>query len=218
VRFRFGTSLLYNEPVTTVIAAHLPPTLVLTGSSLFIALLVGVPSGIIAAAYPKQIATRGIDVAWLLLLAMPNFWLALLLVQVSAVGFQWFPVVGYGTLAALVMPSLGIGARLIALISQVTRSSVLETLRQPYIQVAEAKGVSKQSRLLKHALKPAALPIVTMVGLQTGYLLGGSVVIENVFSISASRPAPSLLPLLWPCRWGSLPGTIRESLTTSFQE
>ena len=181
-RFRLGTSLLYNQPVSAVIAVHLPPTLALTGASMLIAIIIGVPSGIITAIYPRSISTKGIDVAWILLLAIPNFWLALLLVQVFAVRLHWLPVLGYGSSLALILPAVGIGARLIALISQVTRASINEVFTQPFIQVAQSKGLSRTRLLFKHTLKPAALPILTMIGLQTGYLLGGSVVIENVFS------------------------------------
>lgn len=182
LHFNLGTSLVYSEPVTTVLATRLPATLVLTGTSMALAILLGVPSGLLAAVYPTSRLVRSIDLSWILLLAIPNFWLALLLVQVFAVKLHWLPVLGYGSPLALILPSLGIGARLIALIAQVTRASILETYHQPYIQVAKAKGLTNRRVLLRHALKPAALPILTMIGLQTGYLLGGSVIIETIFA------------------------------------
>ncbi len=177
-----GVSLVYSEPVTTVILRRLPATLLLAGSAVALATVLGVAGGVYAGVHPGSRGATWLMVLWSGLLSVPNFWLGLLLVDVFAVRLHWLPAIGYGGLSALVMPVFAVAARLIALIAQVTRAEFEDLYREPFVTVARAKGLSGARVIFAHVLRPATMPIVTMVGMQAGYLLGGAVVIENVFA------------------------------------
>jgi ABC-type dipeptide/oligopeptide/nickel transport system permease component len=177
-----GTSLAYSQPVVRVVASRLPATLILAGSSVGVAALLGVAAGMYAGLRPGTRLTQALMFLWSGLLAVPNFWLGLILVDVFAVNLHWLPAVGFGGVSALIMPVLAIAARLIALIAQVTRAEFEDLRREPFVTVARAKGLSFERVAFRHMLRPALVPILTMIGLQAGYLLGGSVVIENVFA------------------------------------
>jgi ABC-type dipeptide/oligopeptide/nickel transport system permease component len=178
----FGNSITYNLPVLDVILQRIWPTVKLMLVSILIAVTIGVPAGILSGLKPTSIGSKSILLLWIILLAIPNFWLGLLLVQIFAVELKWLPAIGYGSALAIIMPAMAVSARLIALIARMTRSTMMQILNEDFIRTAEAKGVPGWKLVVKHALRPALPPVLTMIGLQAGYLLGGSVVVENLFS------------------------------------
>lgn len=177
-----GVSVTYNQPVVAVILQRIWPTIQLMLSSIVLAVTLGIPAGILTGLRPRSFSSRSVLLIWILFLAIPNFWLGLLMVQIFSVKMQWLPAIGYGSQLAIIMPSLAVAARLVALIARMTRSVMMEVLQEDFIRTAEAKGLPDWKIVLKHALRPALPPVITMIGLQAGYLLGGSVVVENLFS------------------------------------
>ena len=178
----FGYSMSYGQDVIGVILPRIWPTIQLMLSSIGVAVVIGVPAGVLCGVYPYSKISKLFLTVWVGFLAVPNFWLGLILVQIFAVKLNWLPSIGYGSVAAMVLPTLAIAARLIALIARMTRSSVMEVTSEEYIGYARAKGLKEKTVVLKHTLRPALPSIITMVGMQAGYLLGGSIVIENLFS------------------------------------
>lgn len=177
-----GFSYSYNQNVVGVLANRILPTLQLMAGSILVSVALGVTAGLFSGVYPNSRLSRFMLTVWVAILAIPNFWLGLILVQIFAVKFGWLPAIGHGSFSAMILPVLAIASRLIALIARITRSSVMEVTNEEYVRFAEGKGLKNHIVLLRHILRPALPPIVTMVGMQTGYLLGGSVVIENLFS------------------------------------
>jgi ABC-type dipeptide/oligopeptide/nickel transport system permease component len=151
-------------------------------ASLALTVTLALPAGILAAVRPLGALSQGVTAATILLLSVPNFLVGLLLMDLLVVRLGWLPAAGTGGLAFLVMPSLAVAARLVALVSRTTRASVVESLGEDYMRTARAKGLGTAALFFRHALRPALVPIVTMLGLQAGYLLGGSVVIETLFA------------------------------------
>jgi ABC-type dipeptide/oligopeptide/nickel transport system permease component len=178
----FGQSTSYSQPVLQVIGGHLAATLVLLATSLAIAVTIGVAAGIFSAIRPRSVFSKGTLLVWVVLLAVPNFWLGMLLIQLFAAKLHWLPAIGATGAAGVVLPAIAVAARLVALIARLTRASMLETLGEDFVRTATARGVSPARLIFLHALKPAAPAILTMIGLQAGYLLGGAVVVENLFS------------------------------------
>lgn len=178
----FGQSTSYGEKVTKVILGSLAPTFSLLLIAVTSAVIVGVTAGVVAALRPNGWFARGSLLLWVAVLAVPNFWLGMVLVQVFAVELGVLPAIGYGSPASLVLPATAVAARLVALIARLTRVTVIEVLGENFITTARARGVSPVRLVLVHALGPASPHILTMVGLQAGYLLGGAVVIEHLFS------------------------------------
>ncbi len=181
VRGDLGTSVVFQRPVAAVVAGRIGPTLWLMATSLGITVVLAVPAGLLAAVRPLTLGSQGVMAATILLLSVPNFLVGLLLMDLLVVRLGWLPAAGTGGLLFLVMPTLAIAARLVALVSRTTRASLLEVLGEDYVRTARAKGLGGAGIVLRHAVRPALIPIVTMVGLQAGYLLGGSVVIETLF-------------------------------------
>jgi len=177
-----GISLSLRQPVTQVLRARLRPTIALMGSSLALTVLLAVPTGVIAAVRPHGLAAQSVMATSILALSIPNFLLGMLLMQYLSVRWRLLPAAGTGGIVFLVMPTLAIAARLVALVSRTTRASVLEILGEDYVRTARAKGLGPRIVLYRHALRPAMIPIMTMIGLQAGYLLGGSVVVETLFA------------------------------------
>lgn len=178
-----GVSYRTDQGVLPSILDRLPATAMLAGAALVIALLIGIPLGTLAALRQNSvldsasimIATAGVS--------MPNFWLGLLLIYLLAVQWRWLPPSGYGSaIPYLIMPALTLGAGLSAVIARLTRSSMLEVIRQEYVRTARAKGLGERRVILVHALRNAALPIVTVIGVQLSGLLSGAVITERVFS------------------------------------
>lgn len=182
LRGDLGTSLSFRHPVLAVIASRVPPTLALLLASLGLTIVLGLPAGVVAAVRPLSLFSQAVMGLTILFLSVPNFLLGLLLMDLFAVRLRWLPAAGTDGPIFLIMPTIAIAARLLALVARTTRASVIEILGEDYIRTARAKGLSSTTVLLRHALKPAMIPIVTMIGLQGGYLLGGSIVVETLFS------------------------------------
>jgi ABC-type dipeptide/oligopeptide/nickel transport system permease component len=159
-----------------------PATLTLTASAVALGLVIGIPAGVVAAVRGSGVVDRGVMAMVLLGQSVPTFWLGLLMIRIFAVKLRWLPVSGHGSALHLVMPAMVLGLYLAALLARLTRSEMLEALAQDYVRTARAKGLSERAVTVAHALKNALLPIVTLVGLQFGALLGGAVVTETVFA------------------------------------
>jgi len=182
IRGDFGLSTSYNRPVLEVIAGRIWPTVKLMLVSIFLAILLGIPSGLIAGIYETKFWSKSFLLLFVLILAIPNFWLGMLMMQLFSVKLGWLPSIGYGSALSIVMPALGVSARLVALIARLTRSTIIDVLHQDFIRTAESKGLPLWKIIFRHGIRPALPPILTLIGLQAGYLLGGSIVIENLFS------------------------------------
>jgi len=178
----FGWSISQNKPVLIAIAARIWPTVKLMLLSLLISVSLGLPSGIVAALYQSKPWSKSFLLLFVIILAIPNFWLGMLMMQLFAVKLNWLPAIGYGSKLAIVMPSLAVSARLVALIARLSRATTIEVLHQDYIRTAEAKGIPTIKIVIRHIIRPSLPPLITLIGLQAGYLLGGSIVIENLFS------------------------------------
>jgi len=176
-----GTSVTFGLPVAGVVARRVARTAELAAASLGLAIAIGVPSGMLSAVRPRGAWSQLVTLGVIGLLAVPNFWLGLLLMNLLALRAHWLPVAGTGGIAFLAMPAAAVAARLVAVISQTTRASLVEVLTEDYIRTAAAKGLARATLLVRHALRPALIPVVTVIGLQAGYLLGGSLVIESLF-------------------------------------
>lgn len=177
-----GRSLFTQRPVLTQILDVLPSTAQLAVAALFLALVLGVPLGVLAAMHRNSWIDAGSMVIALLGVSMPSFWLGLLLIFIFALTLGWLPSAGVGGVDRLILPAVALGLHSVAVIARLTRSSMLEVLRQEYITTARAKGLASLQVLAGHALKNALIPLVTFVGLQFGALLGGAVIIETVFA------------------------------------
>jgi peptide/nickel transport system permease protein len=178
----FGRSYTSGREVFGEIFQRFPNTLILAVIGVVIAILIGIPVGIISATKQYSIIDSTSMIAALLGVAMPNFWLGLMLILFFSVGLGWLPSGGFGGWKSLILPSITLGTGAAAIITRMTRSSMLEVIRQDYIRTARAKGVSEKKVINKHALKNALIPVITVIGLQFGYLLGGAVLTETVYS------------------------------------
>lgn len=178
----FGRSYTSGREVFTEIFSRFPNTLILAVLGMIIAVLIGVPVGIISATKQYSLVDSISMIGALLGVAMPNFWLGLMLILVFSVGMGILPSGGFTGVSSLILPSLTLGTGAAAIITRMTRSSMLEVIRQDYIRTARAKGVNEKRVINHHALKNALIPIITVVGLQFGYLLGGAVLTETVYS------------------------------------
>ena len=182
LRGDLGESVRTGQPVLREIAVRLPATLQLAGAGMLIALSLGLTLGVLAAVYRRTFIDYLAVVVALAGVSIPVFWSGLILMLFFALQLGWLPASGYGSWRHLVLPAVAIGFSSSAIIARVTRSSMIEVLRSDYIRTARAKGVPVRSINLRHALRNAMLPIVTVVGLQFGGLLGGSVLTETVFA------------------------------------
>ncbi|MGL6244172.1 ABC transporter permease [Pseudomonas sp.] len=187
----FGISLKTDQPVTTLLASKLPVTLELAVLALLIALLIGIPTGIVSAVRKGTAVDYGANIVALSGISIPHFWLGILLIMVFAVKLQWLPASGFVTigedlgqnLKTLILPAFVLGAGLSGILMRHTRSAMLEVLRTDYVRTARAKGLFPHTVILKHALRNALMPIVTLTTLLFGELLGGAVLTEQVFSV-----------------------------------
>jgi len=186
-----GTSIFTNLPVASLIAQRIEPTLSLMVLTLVLTILIAVPLGVMAAWKAGSFVDRAIMAFAVLAFSLPVFVVGYLLAYVFALEFEWLPVQGYTPLAQgfwpwlenLILPAVALGGVYIALIARITRASMLEVLQQDYIRTARAKGLDQRSILFVHALKNAAVPIVTVIGIGVALLIGGAVVTESVFAI-----------------------------------
>ncbi|MGE6375841.1 nickel ABC transporter permease [Peribacillus muralis] len=180
----FGESLRSSRPVLDEIMVRLPVTLELALASIFITVVLGMAAGIISATRQYSAADISIMIVALLGISLPSFWLGLMLIYFFSVNLQWFPVSGWGTISHMILPAITLGAGGAAIVARMTRSSMLEVVRQDYIRTAKAKGLKEHVIIYKHGLKNALIPVITVVGLQFGALLGGTVLTESVFAIN----------------------------------
>ncbi|MED1793064.1 nickel ABC transporter permease [Brevibacillus nitrificans] len=179
-----GTSLRSNLPVFDEIMARLPATIELAIASIFVTIVLGMIAGIISATKQYSAADITIMIVALLGVSLPSFWLGLSLIYYFSVKLHLLPVAGWGTWKHVILPAITLGAGGAAIVARMTRSSMLDVVRQDYIRTAKAKGLRETVIVYKHALKNALIPIITVVGLQFGYLLGGTVLVESVFAIN----------------------------------
>ncbi|MDO8475619.1 MAG: ABC transporter permease [Candidatus Rokubacteria bacterium] len=182
LRGDFGESLRHGEPAMHLVLERLPATYELAGAGLLLALCLAIPAGIISAVKRNTPIDYISTVVALMGQAMPTFWLGIMLILVFSVRLSWLPSSGRGGFEHLILPAVTLGLFTTARITRLTRSGMLEVLGQDYIRTARAKGVSEQPVVWKHALKNAAIPIVTIVGIELGTLLGGSVITEIIFA------------------------------------
>ena len=178
-----GKSYYTGEPVTAFLKRGVPNTFLLATTAIALALIVGIVTGILAAQKPNSLIDRALMTLVLAGVTLPNFVLGPVLIIIFALKLGWLPVAGWGTPEDLVLPAVVLSARPAALIARMTRSSLLETLRQDYVRTARAKGLSPARVLFRHALKNAFLPVLTTAGVSFGYLLAGSFVVETIFTV-----------------------------------
>ena len=177
-----GVSLYHHVPALSLILERLPASLELAGAAMLIAIVVSVPLGIVSAVKRGSIWDVASMLGALFGLSMPHFWLGIMLILLFSVTLGWLPTSGRGTLAHLVMPAIALGLSLMAMFARLTRSVMLEVLNQDYVRTARAKGLAERLVIGKHALKNALIPLVTVAGMQFGFLIGGTVIIETVFA------------------------------------
>jgi peptide/nickel transport system permease protein len=186
-----GESLRTQQPVTTLIAEKLPVTLELACIAMVIALSIGIPAGVVSAVRRGTAWDYGANVVALWGLSTPNFWLGIMLILLFSVTLGWLPASGYvspfedlrGNLASMIMPAFVLGNAIAAVLMRHTRSAMLQVLSSDYVRTARAKGVSERGVVLKHALRNALIPIITLGALEFGTLLSGAVLTEQVFTI-----------------------------------
>jgi peptide/nickel transport system permease protein len=182
VRGDLGDSFRFQQPVTRVILAHYPATLQLAVVALLVCAAIGIPAGLLGAARRGTSADHAVGLFTLLGLSVPNFALGPVLILVFSVILGWLPVSGRGGLANLILPAVTLGAALAAILTRMVRTSVIEELSSDYVRTARAKGLSPSAVLFRHAFRNALIPILTILGLQFGTLLAGTIVTETIFS------------------------------------
>ena len=191
LRGDLGSSLRTSEPVAAILLSRLPVTIELAVLSVAISVLMAVPLGVLAAVKrggPIELVSRLVG---LIGLSLPNFWLATMLILIASLGFGWLPSLIYvnpltdplQNLKQMLMPAFSLALALMAIVLRMTRSAMLEVLGQEYIKTARAKGLAERLVLMRHALKNAMIPVITVVGVQMGTLFGGTVVIEQIFGL-----------------------------------
>jgi peptide/nickel transport system permease protein len=177
-----GRSMRYRRPVLDLILERLPATFQLAGVATVLAVLIAVPAGVISAIKRDTVYDSAFMLLSVSAQSVPIFWLGIVMILLFSVWLHWLPTSGRGTLAQLIMPSIVLATYITALLARLTRSCMLEVLTQDYVRTARAKGLRELRVTCRHALKNAVVPIVTVLGLQIGTLLGGSVIIETVFA------------------------------------
>jgi peptide/nickel transport system permease protein len=178
----FGTSLRHDEPALALVWQRMPATLELTVVALGVALVLAIPAGIVSAVFRNTAIDYVSTVVALVGQAMPTFWLGIMLILIFSVGLQALPSSGRGSVYHLILPALTLGLFTTARIMRLTRSGMLEVLGQDYVRTARAKGVGERMIVWKHVLRNAGIPVVTIVGLELGTLLGGAVITETIFA------------------------------------
>ncbi|HAP31676.1 MAG TPA: glutathione ABC transporter permease GsiC [Firmicutes bacterium] len=176
-----GHSLINRRPVLELIRSRLPATLLLAFSSLLVSLAIALPAGLMAALRKDTWLDTGARLFALVGVSIPGFWLSYLLIMLFSLELKLLPVSGYGGLETLVMPSLALGLGMTGLVARLLRASLLEVWQQDYLRAARANGIGEKKILFKYALKNAMIPVVTVIGLQLGMLLSGTVIIESIF-------------------------------------
>ena len=178
----FGDSYRLQTGSMGLVLERLPATVQLDVAALAIAVAVGIPMGLLAALRVNRLTDRALSMGSLFLQSLPGFWVGIVLILVFARTLQWLPSGGRGSLSHLVLPAVTLGLPFVAILTRMTRSGLLEVINEGYIQTARAKGLPERVVIFPHAMRNALIPIVTIVGLQFGQLLGGAVIIETVFA------------------------------------
>ena len=178
-----GESYITEQPVVLEIAARVSATVRLAISATIVAIIFGIPLGIVSAIKQYSVFDHITMIFALIGLSMPVFWLGLLMILLFSVKLGWFPSSGFSGLKYMVLPAMALGAQSIAVLTRMTRSSMLETIRQDYIRTARAKGQREKVVVFKHALGNSLIPVITIIGIQFGQLMGGAVMTEIIFSI-----------------------------------
>jgi len=182
-RLDLGTSFFSGRPVFDELSFRFPSTALLAGMSLLVAILIGIPMGVICSIRHNSVFDNIATVLGLIALSVPNFWLGLMLMLLFSVNLGWLPVSGFTTPLHWILPSFTIGLSLAGEFMRFTRSSMLEVIRQDYIRTAWAKGQKESAIIVRHALKNALIPVITVIGLSFGGLMGGAVLTETIFAI-----------------------------------
>jgi ABC-type dipeptide/oligopeptide/nickel transport system permease component len=177
----FGLSYRRGTPALDLVLTYLPATIQLAAAALLITIVVAVPLGIVAAVRKNSWIDNALSVGALLGQSLPVFWLGIMLILLVSVQLRLLPTSGYGELRHLILPAVTLAFSNIALVARITRSSMLEVIRQDYIRTARAKGLPERTIMIRHALRNALAPVVTVLGLQIGTLLGGAIITETVF-------------------------------------
>jgi peptide/nickel transport system permease protein len=178
----FGMSLRHNEPALGLILERVPATLELTGVAFFFALIVAIPVGVLSGVRRNSLLDSVARVFALVGQCMPNFWLGILLILFFAVKMHWLPAYGRGDVKNLILPGATLGLSMVATTMRLLRSSVLDVLGEDHVRTARAKGLREGSVVMHHVLKNAAIPVITVIGLELGALLSGSIITETVFA------------------------------------
>ena len=181
IRGDLGESYRTGGSITGELFRRLPATLLLTATALAIAVVTGIPLGVMAAVKQRSWLDSACRVSAIIGAAVPSYVMAPVLMLIFAVQLQWLPAVGYGSFQNLILPAIALSFGTMAQLMRLTRSSLLEVLSQDYMRTARAKGLSENSVVWRHGLKNSLLPVVTVLGTSTGYLLGGAVIIETIF-------------------------------------
>jgi peptide/nickel transport system permease protein len=182
LRGDLGDSLHYGEPVRELLIQHYPATVQLAFASMIVALMMALPLGVAAAFHRDGAIDHFSRIVSLLGVSIPNFWLGPMLILVFSIQLDLLPVSGRSGLASIILPAITLGTGLAGLLTRMIRSSLTEELHRPYLTTAQAKGLSRNDAVVRHALKNASIPIVTVVGLQIGALLTGAIITEMIFS------------------------------------
>ncbi|SDU53660.1 ABC transporter permease [Jiangella alkaliphila] len=182
VRLDFGDSHRLGRPAMDAVFDRLPATLELTLAATAIAVVVGLTLGLVAGGKPGGVVDRVVSAATIALQSFPTFWVGIMLILVFALGLRLLPSAGVGTPQHMILPAVTLALPFTAIVARLTRSSVAEAMREPYVQTARSKGLTEPQVLLGHALRNSLIPVVTVVGLQMGALMGGAVIVENVFA------------------------------------
>ena len=177
-----GVSIHSKKPISDLLAERLPATAKLALLALSFAIFIGLPLGILAALNVKKWPDKLANLLSLTISAMPHFWMGPILMMVFALWLGWLPVSGMETTSSIILPALTLGFGLAAILTRMTRASMLEVLHEDFIRTARAKGLNESTVILRHALRAALLPIITVLGLQLGSLLAGAVITETVFA------------------------------------
>ena len=178
----FGKSMSHSSPAMELVISRMKLTYLLAGVSAVIGIVIAVPLGVLSALYRNSLLDVSVSALASLGTAMPNFWLGLMLIIVFSVQLRWFPVFGAESVRSIVLPATCLGTGMAARLSRLTRSAMLDALRQDYMRTARSKGLNPTRVNVAHALRNALIPVITALGLQLGWLLGGSVIVESVFA------------------------------------
>lgn len=179
-----GQSLYSKQPISDILLQRIPATLELAGAALIVAIMIALPLGSIAAIRRDTVYDHGAMMFSLVGVSIPNFWMGPLLIIIFSLQLGWLPVSGRDGIDSLILPAITLGTALAAILARMIRSTLLEVLQEDYIRTARAKGLNQFGVIVHHALRNASLPIITIIGLQLGHLLGGAVITEMIFSWS----------------------------------